>query len=228
MTQAEPSGKTIRAILLLLTCTAGVVDATAYLQLGQVFPANMSGNTVLLALRLGGAHPGSTLGNVVALLGFCAGALLGALMLMLRERQHTMLQLMTRALTGEIVLMSIVALLWYIANESLVLPLIGLSAIAMGVQSAVAGRIGVSGVSSVAITNTLTLAMKGVVSRFHAVEAPHPQPQAALFLVVVWLVYLVGALVAAVGSSASLSLPFILPVVLLAFALVLALRMHRH
>ncbi|MGH2890635.1 MAG: DUF1275 family protein, partial [Solirubrobacteraceae bacterium] len=38
------------SILLALALVGGLVDAASYLGLGQVFTANMTGNTVLLAV----------------------------------------------------------------------------------------------------------------------------------------------------------------------------------
>ena len=41
------------AMLTSLSLAAGCVDAVGYLGLGQVFVANMTGNTVLLGLAIG-------------------------------------------------------------------------------------------------------------------------------------------------------------------------------
>ena len=42
-------------LLILLTVVTGVVDAVAYLRLGHVFVANMTGNIVFLGFAAGGA-----------------------------------------------------------------------------------------------------------------------------------------------------------------------------
>jgi uncharacterized membrane protein YoaK (UPF0700 family) len=65
-------------LLLLLAATSGYVDAVSYLGLGNVFTANMTGNTVLLGLDLAQARGLAALRSAVALAGFVAGAALGS------------------------------------------------------------------------------------------------------------------------------------------------------
>ena len=224
-TEAEPSGSTVRTMLLLLTCTAGVVDATAYLRFGRVFVANMTGNTVLLALRVAGADPGTVVGNFTALLGFCAGAALGAVMH--REPRKPILQTLTPVLVVETIFMGIVALLWQFTGESYQLAQIGIAAVAMGLQAAVVSRIGLSGVSSVTITNTLTRAMAELVSRLRGPRTDPLRSQRVWFLAIDWFAYFVGALLAATGIRLGLDLPFVLAIILLTFSLLLAIRMRQ-
>jgi uncharacterized membrane protein YoaK (UPF0700 family) len=65
-------------LLLLLTCTAGYVDAIGYRGLDRVFTANMTGNTVLLGLALVEADSQAALQSGLALAGFLVGSALGA------------------------------------------------------------------------------------------------------------------------------------------------------
>jgi uncharacterized membrane protein YoaK (UPF0700 family) len=61
-------------MLVMLSLAAGCVDAVGYLGLGQIFVANMTGNTALL----GQAEARAALRAVVALVGFIVGvAVLG-------------------------------------------------------------------------------------------------------------------------------------------------------
>lgn len=62
----------------LLACVAGGVDVIAFMTLGRIFPANMTGNTVLLAINLSRGDAGPIERTLVALLAFCGGVLLGA------------------------------------------------------------------------------------------------------------------------------------------------------
>jgi uncharacterized membrane protein YoaK (UPF0700 family) len=65
-------------MLVMLSLAAGCVDAVGNLRLGQIFVANMTGNTVLLGLALGQAEARAALRAVVALVGFIVGvAVLG-------------------------------------------------------------------------------------------------------------------------------------------------------
>src|SRR5689334_11346849 len=50
-----------------LTCTAACTDAVSYLGLGHVFPANMTGNTVLLGLGAATRDWTAVAGSAVAL-----------------------------------------------------------------------------------------------------------------------------------------------------------------
>lgn len=66
------------AMLASLSLAAGCVDAVCYLGLGQVFVANMTGNTVLLGLAIGQADGRNVLQSGTALVGFVLGVAAGA------------------------------------------------------------------------------------------------------------------------------------------------------
>src|SRR5512136_2632015 len=70
------------AMLLVLTCAAGLIDAISYLEMGHVFTAMMTGNTVLLALAIGQGEFMAALRSTLALAAFSVGAAGGALMLL--------------------------------------------------------------------------------------------------------------------------------------------------
>jgi uncharacterized membrane protein YoaK (UPF0700 family) len=61
-------------LVLLLAFTAGCVDAISYLDLGNIFTANMTGNTVLLGLSLVQAQWLAAGRSAVALAAYLAGA----------------------------------------------------------------------------------------------------------------------------------------------------------
>jgi uncharacterized membrane protein YoaK (UPF0700 family) len=54
------------AALLVLTAVSGVVDAFAFLALGRVFTANMTGNLVLFAIAAGQGAGAAALRSIVA------------------------------------------------------------------------------------------------------------------------------------------------------------------
>ena len=60
-------------LMILLTVVTGVVDALAYLGLGHVFVANMTGNVVFLGFAAAGAPGLSVGGSLVALACFLPG-----------------------------------------------------------------------------------------------------------------------------------------------------------
>lgn len=150
-------------LLLALTLVAGYLDAVAYLGLGNVFIANMTGNTVLLGLSVGLGRRQEALRNGIAFAGFAAGALAGARVAG-RGREHVLWPArVTATLCLELLLAAIFTAGWRLGgaqpsgNGLFVLSAIG--AAAMGVQSAAARRLAVAGVSTTYVTGTLTTLM---------------------------------------------------------------------
>ncbi|MFC8272691.1 YoaK family protein [Streptomyces sp. NPDC057271] len=64
-------------VLVLLTAVTGVVDAVAFLGLGQVFTAFMTGNILFLGFALAGGEGLTPLGSSTALASFVVGAAAG-------------------------------------------------------------------------------------------------------------------------------------------------------
>jgi hypothetical protein len=62
-------------LLIVLTILTGVVDALAYLRLGHVFVANMTGNVVFLGFAAAGAGGLSVPGSLLALAFFLCGGI---------------------------------------------------------------------------------------------------------------------------------------------------------
>lgn len=60
-------------VLLLLTVISGCVDAAAYLGLGRVFVANMTGNLLFLGFAIAGAPVVSVAGSAISLVSFLVG-----------------------------------------------------------------------------------------------------------------------------------------------------------
>jgi len=147
-------------LLVALTFAAGCVDALSYLGLGGVFTANMTGNAVLLGLAIGQAEELRALHSTVALAFFVVGVGLGSRLVGPAREAIVWSPRITRGLVAELVLLAMLAASWWGAGArptGLILDvLLALSAMAMGVQSAVARRCAVSGVSTTYITGTLT------------------------------------------------------------------------
>jgi uncharacterized membrane protein YoaK (UPF0700 family) len=94
-----------------------------------------------------------------------------------------------------------------------------LAALAMGVQSAAARRLDVSGVTTTFVTGTLTnlmtlIALHGVV--------PGAGSQSKRLLAAVWVVYVVGAMAAAAAMQAAPAPGLLVPVVLVLVVIVVA------
>jgi uncharacterized membrane protein YoaK (UPF0700 family) len=131
--------------LIPLALAAGCVDAVSYLRLGEVFTANMTGNTVLMGIALAQGHGAAFARSATALGGFCAGVAAGRL-----PRRAV------PGLAGEAALLLGLAALgaWVLHVH---VPLIALSGAAMGLQTATARRHGeLEGVKVTYITGTVT------------------------------------------------------------------------
>lgn len=157
---AEPEPRPAReAGLLLLTALAAAADAISYLGLGKVFPANMTGNTVLMGIGIARHDYAGAVRSAVALGGFVTGATtVGAMWGGRRTRTICGLSLEAGAIAA-------VAGLWATLSHSpdgdARYALIALLGGAMGAQSGVAAGLRV-GVSTTYITGTWTAVSTGV------------------------------------------------------------------
>jgi uncharacterized membrane protein YoaK (UPF0700 family) len=146
------------AFLMVLTMVTGLVDAVSYLNLGHVFVANMTGNVVFLGFAVAGATDLSIPASLVAIGAFVAGAIaggrLGSSAGHHRGRLLAVATYIQVAVLGAAVFVSTAAF----APESNVVryALIMLLALAMGLQNAVARRLGVPDLTTTVLTLTLT------------------------------------------------------------------------
>jgi len=222
--------------ILLLTWVAGTVDAIGYLGLGHVFTANMTGNAVLLGLAFGQGQFLAAFRALFALGGFILGVTIGAI---LAHRAGTDVD-QRRAFIGpvfvEALVLAVFALLLHLPvithNQETLYVLIGLSAVAMGIQSAAVRRLNLPGIATTVLTGTITSLVAGLVRLLHityvsspaeepAVSAPgrsrHLRLQAGVFIV-----YVAAACVAGIFQH---RLPFIVglsPVVAIGLVLFFA------
>ncbi len=229
-------------LLLLLTCTAGYVDAIGYRGLDRVFTANMTGNTVLLGLALVEADSQAALQSGLALAGFLVGSALGAWIIERSQPANLWPRPVTVALALEWAILLAFAIGWLWSSQvfSLLMAravLIVLSALAMGVQSAAVRRLDVTGIATTYLTGTLTTCVTrfvGWVCRLSTPGATPPreaegypgqplQPaHSAALLPAVWLVYLGGAGGAAAAPMLGPVLALVVPLALLLIVLVVA------
>lgn len=149
------------ALLIAFTFATGIVDAVSYLGLGSIFTANMTGNTVFLALAIGqrnllaGAH------SADALVGFAAGAIIAGKVLGSAKGAAIWPRRVTWIFGGELVLLVFFNLGWVLVAGAPSGPalyfLIALISIAMGLQSAAARHLAAPGLT----TNVMTTAFTG-------------------------------------------------------------------
>jgi uncharacterized membrane protein YoaK (UPF0700 family) len=232
--------------VLLLACVAGSVDAVSYMSLGHVFTANMTGNTVLLGLALGQAESQAVARSSLALIGFLAGAFLGAWVSGRGQRGGVWSPAVTVTLVVEAALLAVLVVVWHRAgdldfNQATEAVLILLSALAMGIQSAVGRRLNISGIATTYITGTLTSLMARLTAEMRGAsaseanrersgltaEAAHGEPRVGL-LAATWVIYIGGAAAAAAMSGfLEPPLALALPIALLAVVILTAVSYFR-
>lgn len=199
--------------LVILSLAAGCVDAMAFVRTG-VFPANMTGNSVVLALALARVNVGALALPAAALAAFCAGAAVGAVLM--RGEDSGWTRRATLAIGAVAALLLLAAGLAPL--ETGVFPAVTLSALAMGLQSALVQRLGVAGVATVVVTGTLTTAITRLVDRS---TIPERAADTRHLPATTWLAYVAGAVLGGLQSLPSLAALILLPGALVA-ALALA------
>lgn len=193
--------------LLVVTAATGVVDAVAYLGLGQVFTAFMTGNILFLGFSLAGGQGLSPIGSGTALTAFAVGAVAGSrLGAATSERRR-------RWLLTSAVLAS--ALLTAAALTAIGLRPVGqspeprhyavtaLTALAMGLRSATMWRLGAV-LNTTLVTGTLVTLIRK--SALGGGTGDTDQPYRAAALVAVCVGAVIGALLLRVSMTAALLL----------------------
>lgn len=195
----------LQAVVLALV--AGIADAIGYLDMGGVFAANMTGNTVLAGIAAAQQDYQGTWHHLAPLAAFFSGAMISRLMLRLTGRP-------TAALVAEAALMAGVGFL-PIGPEPQVLIL----AVAMGIQASAITRFAGVSLSTVVVTSTLARTADGLVDRLAGSQGQAlPSVERPWLLAMTWTAYLVGALAGA-WLVALLAWPLLVPAVLVGLLL---------
>jgi uncharacterized membrane protein YoaK (UPF0700 family) len=199
---------------LMLKVVTGIVDAVSYLGPGHVFVANMTGNVVFLGFALAGAHGLSAVASIVSLAAFLLGALAGG-RLGTRQAAHRGRLLAIATCTQTILVAA--ALLTSVAAHGRVTAgvqytLLVVLGLGMRLQNAVARRLSVPDMTTIALTLTLTgLAADSTTA---SGEAPRPGRR-ILSVLMMFLGALIGAqLLLHALLSAAMGLALVLLVVI--------------
>lgn len=207
------SRKPIAAGLMLASVGSGYLDVLCYRFLGEVFPSAMTGNLALLGRSIGDTDLAAAARNACAFAGFFGGVMIGALLLGRRPGKARFL--LTLTLQGA-VLLGFALLFGRYEMGPARLGLIGAASVGMGLQSAVAFRIGVHAVSTTYFTGTTANIAFGLVSPD---TSEHPASRRVGWPVLALLSYVAGAALS--GSDAVGHLLPALPVVMTAILAIL-------
>jgi uncharacterized membrane protein YoaK (UPF0700 family) len=167
----EPLGQTaaaagwrahrIRDVLLgVLAFAAGSIDVLTWLALGKVFSAFMTGNVVFLAAGLFSHQSELSVHAALALCAFGAGAWATAFAMPRQDPSVLWPTQATTALIASAVVQLAFWVLWLAVDGhpgATLMVLLGISAFAMGIQTATAAALGVHAVFTTAVTATWTV-----------------------------------------------------------------------
>ena len=151
--------------VVLLTVTAGAVNAVSFLALGNVFSSVITGNLVLLGIAAGTHVASEAIRSGAALAGYSAGVLAGA-PIAARGHGHagTWPRSVTTTLAAELCVLVAGCIGWELPHGrprgGAQLALLVVLAAAMGMQSAAVRRLGQ--MSSTYLTSTLTGVLGGL------------------------------------------------------------------
>jgi uncharacterized membrane protein YoaK (UPF0700 family) len=192
-------------LALVLALVAGCVDAICFERVFNVFPANQSGNAVVLGIALGHGHGGEAWRPALAIVSFTAGV---AVAIALGSRIDT-------ARRAVLLLALEVAMLLPLTMVLLDDPgiasglgglssgvLLALTASAMGIQTEVIGRAAGVAVATTYQTGAITRIGESMARRFAPARmSPISGPGIAVLLVVLAAYVTGAALGAALGDS---------------------------
>lgn len=204
-------------VLLGLSLAGGTLDAVSFLAFGRVFTANMTGNTVVLAVSLADGLNAHALRAAVALGGYCIGTFAGALLI--RSHGHWPAAARTPLALELLALAAMLALWAGVGVRSVRYELLVLGGAVMGLQSAAALASGVSGVNTTYMTGTLTNALARLAGRLRPGRQPRQGPALGG---AAWITYGAGALAGAFAvrpwHAAVLCIPLAVLVVIAAMS----------
>lgn len=209
---------------MLLAALSGATDAAGLLALGGSFTSVMTGNMVFLGVAVGTRHAAALGFTLAAIGGYVLGVLLGARVAGEPAPDDGVWpRQVTRGLLLELAGFALFAAVWWAEGshppQGLFALLLAVNAAALGIQSSVIIRFGVSGLSTTYMTGTLTTMLARIAGR---------HPLASVARSAALLAGLVGG--AAAGSLAYAQARPLVPalqLVLILGALVIGMRAQR-
>jgi uncharacterized membrane protein YoaK (UPF0700 family) len=211
---------------------AGYVDIVGFVRVAQTFTAHMTGNTVHLAERVTRADWHSVVITAVALLAFILGSIAGrAIIEVGARRRYRRIASFTLMLEAALIAIAIVTS-WITVPGRAMLEIIIVLAGAMGLQTATLTRVGPLTVHTTFVTGMLNklaqlvahalfLVYDTVIGKLPRHSERRQVIHDAMYICCIWLMYFVGAIVGAVLASATGLRCLLLPLGILAVAIVI-------
>ncbi|KAK9240227.1 hypothetical protein V1525DRAFT_337874 [Lipomyces kononenkoae] len=201
------STKNIDFLLLWLTISTGVIDATTY-PFFNVFVSNMTGNVTFLALAVAQMHLRSISApnSVVALVGFCVGVLLSGQLGHIFGHESRWWLFTTLMVQTLLVVLSVIltSTITFEADSPKVLGLIVPLALSYGAQSATSRGLGIAEIPTVNITGAM---IDLFLDKNGLAPANRPRNRRAAFIVLLFAGAVVGGVTARmVNPSTALAL----------------------
>lgn len=196
---ARRTTRTRDGLLMVLAFASGASDAIAFVALGRVFTAVMTGNLVLVGVSLGSATLPELTRAAIAVGGYVGGVALAARAARrMRAEDEAPWPARVRAVLGGEAALQIAMLGWWLADDGrpptgAVDGLLALSAVAMGTQSGAVQVLRAPDVSTTYLTGTLTTLVRRLSSGGAGGSAAVVARQAGV------LVAMVGGAAAAAG-----------------------------
>ena len=169
--------ETVRArdtLLVALSFSSGAVDAISFIALGKVFTAFMTGNFVFLGLRAAGAPGPEVLTVVISIAAFALGVFAATRIVRSSSRSRPWPREVTVALGVVVFAQAAFAAGWIAVSgepsTGMTDLLVGISALAMGLQSGAVLSLAVKGVFTTAATATLMYLMSELAAASSVVE----------------------------------------------------------
>jgi uncharacterized membrane protein YoaK (UPF0700 family) len=148
--------RTELAALMMLAFVTGLVDASSFLSLGQVFTANMTGNVIFLGFAAAGAGGVSPAHYIASLAAFLCGAIVGGHWSRTLSRGSRGKWLATGAVSESFLLLLAAVMAAVTLPPLRVYAVIVLTAFAMGLRNATIRSLAVADVATNVLTSTLT------------------------------------------------------------------------
>lgn len=175
--QTSPGDLKVRDVILhALTVSSGAVDAISFLDLGKVFSAFMTGNVAFLGLQVAGAGGPGVVAILASMVGFAAGVYFSARIVKppTAESASVWPRRVTVALGASLIAHAGFQIIWFASNGhpsvDVTHVLLGVWALAMGMQSAAVRTLHVEGVFTTAATATI-IVLVGDVANWPATGA---------------------------------------------------------